>query len=156
MKYSGKMMTPVSMMTPQIQSNQTLDTMESTMTAAPMAVKAVRQTRNVRAHGRMEPPPPNHHGGFHNSNTKMAPGEHGGMGVGPGAVIGHEKHSYSIAVEPFPGGPPPHVHLPCVGDFNCPGTMKCCSGDMSVYSDGTAIARNVHPTHGFCVEPMMM
>ncbi|CAG7834262.1 unnamed protein product [Allacma fusca] len=151
MKFSGRVMSPVNI---QIQPNQTMDMKDSTMVPTTMDSMPTRQKRSVRAHKHMEPPPPHHNGGgFHNSHTKMAPGEASmGMGPGAGAVIGHEKHSYSIAVEPYPVGP---LNLQCVGDYNCPGTMKCCSGDMRVYSDGVALTRNTHPTHGFCVEPVM-
>ena len=70
----------------------------------------------------------------------------------PGNMIGHEKHSYSISVENYP---PMQPRIACVGDFNCPGVMKCCSSDISVYSDGMALPRNSHPTHGHCVDPIM-
>lgn len=52
--------------------------------------------------------------------------------------------------------PPPqtHVHqISCVGDFNCPGTMKCCSSDMYVYvTEGHYLQRNKNPTNGYCSE----
>ena len=44
--------------------------------------------------------------------------------------------------------------MACVGDFNCPGTMKCCSNDMNVYvQDGHYFFRNRNPTYGYCMEP---
>lgn len=49
------------------------------------------------------------------------------------------------------GGAPNQIQ--CVGDFNCPGNMKCCSGDLNVYvKDGAYFFRNRNPTYGYCVE----
>lgn len=46
--------------------------------------------------------------------------------------------------------------IPCIGDANCPGTMKCCSSDMNVYvMDSNFLFRNRNPTYGYCTEPMM-
>jgi len=68
---------------------------------------------------------------------------------------------------------PMSMSMDCVGDMNCPGTMKCCSHDMSVYypmhNQGGQVMmnsmnmmhngygmRNMNPTHGYCMEPVMM
>jgi hypothetical protein len=63
---------------------------------------------------------------------------------------------------------PMSMSMDCVGDGNCPGTMKCCSHDMSVYypsgmsQQGNmmqgmyGMMRNMNPTHGYCMEPVMM
>lgn len=45
---------------------------------------------------------------------------------------------------------------PCINDANCPGAMKCCSHDMTVYGAGRFMMRNVNPTHGYCEDPVMM
>lgn len=50
--------------------------------------------------------------------------------------------------------PPSMNRIACVGDFNCPGTMKCCSSDMHVYiHEGHYLQKNKNPTGGFCLEP---
>lgn len=52
--------------------------------------------------------------------------------------------------------PSPVIHVDyvaCVGDFNCPGKMKCCSHDMYSYvSEGHYLQRNKNPTNGYCME----
>lgn len=51
--------------------------------------------------------------------------------------------------------PPEHDFTACVGDFNCPGKLKCCSEDVYVYvSDRHGyLQRNRDPTNGYCMEP---
>ena len=53
--------------------------------------------------------------------------------------------------------------IPCVGDYNCPGEMKCCSGAPAIQpmfqgSGSVSMSKEekdkyIHPVHGFCVEP---
>jgi len=55
-------------------------------------------------------------------------------------------------ISSFPN--PAQNMIACVGDFNCPGSMKCCSNDLNVYvHDGRHFFRNRNPTYGYCMEP---
>ncbi|OXA43508.1 uncharacterized protein LOC110858833 [Folsomia candida] len=48
------------------------------------------------------------------------------------------------------------VGTSCISDANCPDALKCCSHDMSSYGDGRFVMRNMNPTHGQCLNPVMM
>ncbi|ODM88267.1 hypothetical protein Ocin01_18414 [Orchesella cincta] len=59
-----------------------------------------------------------------------------------------------VAGGSFIGIPHTPSQIACIGDFNCPGTLKCCSHDMNVYvMDGRYVFRNRNPTYGYCMEP---
>jgi hypothetical protein len=113
-------------------------------------------------------------GGYPLGPGMPGPGMMMGPGSGAGAVAGHVEIQAGApqaeAVQQADGAPPVRLAveaggfiqypntgnnmMACVGDFNCPGTMKCCSNDMNVYvKDGHYFFRNRNPTYGYCMEP---
>ncbi|CAL8118374.1 unnamed protein product [Orchesella dallaii] len=77
----------------------------------------------------------------------------GGSGAGSGGVS-QDTTGLSVKAQGFIGFPQPQNQIACIGDFNCPGVLKCCSHDMNVYvMDGRYVFRNRNPTYGYCIEP---
>jgi len=98
------------------------------------------------------PPPPAAEG------EAAPPAERIGGGYGGGGPPGFAPPAgagLSVKAQgSFIGFPPSQSQISCIGDFNCPGTLKCCSHDMNVYvMDGHYVFRNRNPTYGYCMEP---
>lgn len=80
-----------------------------------------------------------------------ASGAMAGAAVGSGSPAGQSEMHIEVQQTDSPPPPPPDAPpsereamlgylvnpsatmISCVGDFNCPGNMKCCSNDMNVY-----------------------
>jgi len=57
------------------------------------------------------------------------------------------------------GSDPLTSNIRCVGDYTCPGTMKCCANNISVYGGQLPQTRRLlprrnAPVYGYCMEPV--